>query len=130
MKVSAKFEASDGAIIYFDIGFIPDEVRVFQDLDGGTNELELWWLRVLADAEGYGRYGIQYDSSGVPAVATSGSGILTYEEGDDVGVLITHPGSGKKVIASVLDWAASTASVARTVSAIGTVVRPTQWLCL
>ena len=126
-KVSLRF-VSDGNAKPFDIGFIPDEIHAFRDLDGGTNELEYWFFRVLADAEDDGQYGIAITQAGdIAACADANNGFIEYEEGEDLGVLIEHPGSGKKVYASVNDWtsAISTAATARSATAVGTVVRPT-----
>ncbi len=127
MKVSMRFVAPNGVAKAFDIGFIPDEVRAFRDLDGGNDELEYWWLRVLADAENDGQYGIAYNASGVPAKASDAdNGIIPYTEGEDNAVLITHPDTGKLVRASVADWKAATsyASGARSITVVGTIVRP------
>ncbi len=128
MKVSARFEA-DGAAMNFDIGFIPDEIHLFRDLDGGTNELEYRWLRVLADAENDARYGIAFDASGVPAAAADAdNGIIPYNEGEDNAVLLVSPSTGKLIRATVADWtsARSTAATARSITALGTVLRPTK----
>ncbi len=124
------FIASNAAIAYFDVGFVPDYIEAISALSG--TELMHRFYRVLAQAAVdngaavSGQYGIIDDGAGVLAENSSGSGFLTYEEGEDVGVLIIHPASGKKVIASVLDWLAATsyATGQRSTTAVGTIVRP------
>lgn len=118
------FTASDNAIINFDIGFHPTYIELISAI--GSTELIHRFYRVLADAEATGQYGFISNGAGALTPNSSGSGIILYEEGEDVGVLIVHPSSLKKVIASVADWVASTSVVGRTTTAIGTVRRPTK----
>lgn len=121
---------ADGGLMNFDVGFIPDYVELISAING--TELVYRFFRVLAQkaiddgAAVNGQYGIADDGAGVLAPCASGSGFLTYEEGEDLGVLIEHPGSGKKVVASVADWLAATSYAAgeRSATAIGTIVRP------
>lgn len=115
---------ADGGLMNFDIGFKPSYVELISAI-GGT-ELMHRFHRVLADNELTGQYGIIDDGAGVLSANSSGSGIILYDEGEDIGVLILHPASNKKVIASIADWAAATdySSGERSATAIGTVVRP------
>ncbi len=126
MKSSGTF-TMDGGAHSFDIGYIPDYVRVLINLEEGDNEVLFEWWRALADKAGSGQYGVSVGAAGAVTVPTTAiTGIIPYTEGDDLGVLIEHPGSGKKVIASVADWliATSYASGARSSTAIGTIIRP------
>ncbi len=115
---------ADGGLMNFDIGFKPSFVELISAL-GGT-ELVHRFFGVLADAALTGQYGIIDDGAGVLAANSSGSGIIAYEEGDDLGVMILHPGTGELVAASIADWLAATSysSGERTATAIGTIVRP------
>jgi hypothetical protein len=126
MKVSFKATA-DGGAMNFDIGFIPDEIFAIRDLDGDTNEIYYRFFRVLADTEDDGQYGfVNIQTGDKSACADAANGFIPYDEGDDSHVLITHPGSGKKDIVTVADWASGTdySSGARSATAIGTIVRP------
>ena len=128
-KVSMRFVASTGAI-NFDFGFIPDEIFAIRDLDGGTNELFYYWHRVLADAENDGQYGFVDSEAGAKAACSdANNGFIPYTEGDDVGVMIEHPTSGKLKPANVNDYTVArstdaTARAATSAPAIGTVLRP------
>ena len=115
---------ADGGLMNFDIGFKPTYVELISAL-GGT-ELVHRYFEVLADDELTGQYGIIDDGAGVLGANSSGSGIIPYEEGDDLGVMILHPGTGELVAATVADWLAATSysSGERTATAIGTIVRP------
>ncbi len=115
---------ADGGLMNFDIGFKPSYIELISAITG--TELMHRFYRALADAELSGQYGIIDDGAGVLSVNSSGSGIILYDEGEDIGVLILHPGSGKKVIVTVADWLAATSYSAgeRSATAIGTIVRP------
>ena len=116
---------ADGGLMNFDVGFKPSYIELISAL-GGT-ELMHRFYRVLADNALAGQYGIIDNGAGVLSANSSGSGIILYEEGEDIGVMLISPASGKKIISSVLDWtsARSTAATARSATVLGTVLRPT-----
>jgi len=125
MKAVQIHAIADGGAMNFDIGFKPDYVEAYSAL-GGT-ELGYKYFRVLQEAETSGQYGLAIANAGdVSACASAAEGIQTYEEGDDLGVMIQHPGSGKMVLASVTDWAIGTSysTGERSATAIGTIIRP------
>ncbi len=124
-KVSAKVIATADAM-NVDIGFIPDEVWLWTAL-GGT-ELTYHWLRVLADAAGTGQYGM-LDSAGAKSTpTTAATGIIPYL-GDEVPrVRIVSPdGDGFQQALVTGDYTVtrSTNATARSITAIGTILRPT-----
>ncbi len=117
---------ADGGLMNFDIGFKPSYIELISAL-GGT-ELMHRFYQVLENAGLSGQYGIIDDGAGVLSVNSSGSGIILYDEGEDIGVLLISPASGKKIISTVADWTSSraTAATARSATVLGTVLRPTK----
>jgi len=116
---------ADGGAMNFDIGFKPTYIEAYSAL-GGT-ELGKKFFQVLLDAETSGQYGIAIANAGdISVCADAANGFATYDEGEDVGVMIQHPGSGKLVLATVADWLAATSysSGERSATAVGTIVRP------
>lgn len=130
MIVSGTFLADNAIAANIDIGFIPDYLELITAL-GGT-ELILRWYRCLADAETTGQYGIIDDGAGALAPCASAAyGIAAYDEGEALRVLIEDPSTGKlkpKTVYGDYDATADYSSVgaARSATAIGTIVRPTE----
>lgn len=116
---------ADGGAMNFDIGFKPTYIEAYSAL-GGT-ELGKKFFQALLDAETSGQYGVAIANAGdVSVCADAANGFAVYDEGEDIGVMIQHPGSGKMVLASVADWLAATSYAAgeRSATAVGTIVRP------
>ncbi len=116
---------ADGGAMNFDIGFKPTYIEAYSAL-GGT-ELGVKFFQVLLDAETSGQYGIALANAGdISVAADADNGFKPYDEGEDIGVMILHPGSNKLALATVADWLAATSYSAgeRSATAIGTIVRP------
>ena len=122
--VSGTYTSRDAAVSV-ECGFIPDKVRLTTAV-GGT-ELVFDWLRVMTDTSALtGQYGVKDDAGAKTHATTAATGIIPLDT-SETGVLIESPAdSGKKIFASVSDWAAATSYAAgeRTVTTIGTIVRP------
>ena len=118
----------DGGAINFDIGFIPDHVRYISKLEEGSGEVKFDWYRARFLNGGLGLYGISSAEGVLTLPTTAATGIIPYTEGEDNAVLITHPDTGKLVRASVLDWTKTRSdnATARSITALGTVLRPTK----
>jgi len=121
----------DGNAINVDIGFIPDYVKLIYNLEEGDNEVIHEWWRALADLETEGLYGVSISAAGAVTVpTTAATGIIPYDEGDDMAVLVESPVPGAAdVKVPCLDYAyhigATTTPTARTATAVGTITRPT-----
>ena len=128
MKVSGTFIARELATPV-DIGFIPDHIKLYELTS--TAEVMYDWYRCLYDKGSTFMYGISHNGDGALAdVGSADAGIIPYEEGEDVGIMIEHPTSGKLVKTTAADWTSdnSTNAVAKAASAspvIGTCLRPT-----
>lgn len=128
MIVSGTFLA-DGNALNIDIGFIPDYVEAFELTS--TAEVVYRFYRCLADAEAAGQYGIEDSGAGVlSACATAAAGFAPYDQSKYSYVLLPDPADDKLRPVPVYgdyDATADYSSVGtdRSVTAIGTVIRPT-----
>ena len=127
MKVSGTFVAREAAT-HVDIGFIPDHIKAYELTS--TAEVMYDWYRCLYDKASTFMYGISHHGDGAIAdVGSADDGFIPYEEGEDVGVSLPNPQSGKLEKATVTDWNTATTNYSsgasdRTATTLGTVVRP------
>jgi hypothetical protein len=120
--VSGKFLAST-AEVNVECGFVPDYIEAFSAL-GGT-EIKYEWFKVLYDtaAAALGKYGFVTD--GAPAhVAAATNGFRPYDTSVESVVLPAPDGDGYMKAASIADYNIATTYTARSVTALGSVVRP------
>jgi len=140
MKVSGHI-ISNAAAINVDIGFIPDYVELYNELQG--TETGLKWFRVLKDAgviAAYGLYGIAISNTGgVSCAGSANAGIIEYDEGKRLQVLLPDPKTGKLIkvrlgvtadgIIYAVDYNPATNynddGVVRALTVTGTLIRPT-----
>jgi len=122
--VSGKFLASNAAV-NVECGFVPDYIEAFSAL-GGT-EIKYEWFKVLYDyaAAALGKFGFVTD--GAPAhVAAATNGFMPYDTSVESVVLPAPDGDGFLKATSIADFDAAEAGyTARTIAALGSVVRPT-----
>lgn len=122
--VSGKFLAST-AEVNVECGFVPDYIEAFSAL-GGT-EIKYEWFKVLYDycVAALGRFGFVTD--GAPAhVAAATNGFRPYDTSVESVALPAPDGDGFMKATSIADFDATEAAyTARSVTALGSVVRPT-----
>ncbi len=142
MKVSG-FVVSNGAAINVDIGFIPDYVELYNFDADATANLGLKWFRCLADdpeTAAHGRYGVAIaDGGDITYAAAAANGIIPYDEGKRLQVLLPDPKTGKLIkvrlgvtadsIIYAVDYNPltnyNTNGVIRALTVTGTLIRPT-----
>jgi len=128
MIVSGNFVADNAIAANIEIGFIPDYIEA---IDLTTTLIIYRWYRVLADAKTTGQYGIADDGAGALAPCASAAyGFSAYDNGDAIRVLIPDPSTGKlepQAIYGDYDTTAdySSVGVARSATAVGTIIKPT-----
>lgn len=130
MKCVTRILIGSAAAYNLELGFEPNFVEV-DLISTATNSVYYRWhgrsqqehaVCVTDSTE----YGVKITEGVTSVCDTVAKGISLYAGSKTQQVLIGSPVPGADdVKASVLDWAASTASVARTATAIGTIVRPT-----
>jgi len=141
MKVSGHIISNGTSAINVDIGFIPDYVELYNELQG--TETGLKWFRVLKDAAvaaAYGLYGILIGNDGaVSCAGSAANGIIEYDEGKRLQVLLPDPKTGKLIkvrlgvtadsIIYAVDYNPltnyNTNGVIRALTVTGTLIRPT-----
>jgi len=127
-KISGHFIAGDDAVSV-ECGFIPDRVELYSAL-GGT-ELGFVFLKILADLETSGRYGIALANAGTISVpTTAATGIIPYNGEKTPRVRIPAAngnGYSNAEIYGNYDATADYSSVGtdRSTSVVGTIIRPT-----
>ena len=121
--VSGKFVAANGVATNVECGFVPDYLELIRDL--GATEKHLAWWKVLYDyaAALTGMYGYDVDIAPVP-LASAALGIIPYDTSVESVVLPAPDGDGFMKAASIADYNALTTYTARSVTALGSVVRP------
>ena len=125
MDIKTGYFQSDGNATNIILGFVPDFVRVMEDMEG-TNGSIIEWSRSyslsgLTDVHGT----VLTGSSGVVTrAAAAANGIKAFDSsGDYVMVESPIPGVGNKATA-VQVWAVGITPVARAGAVIGTILRP------
>lgn len=129
-KVSKRFIAHTAAI-NVDLGFIPDFVTIFSGLDNTSPDI-YYAFRELEDNALDGQYGlIVTGTTGVITKATGTNSIIQGYNTVAVGVNLDSPlPAGGKIASTPWDWGVDATTVnaatpiARTATAVGTVVRP------
>lgn len=142
MQVSGHIISNDEAI-NVDIGFIPDYVELYLLDAGATANLGLKYFGCLADdpeSAAHGRYGIAVDDAGdITYAAAATNGIIPYDEGKRLQVLLPDPKTGKLIKVRLGVTADSiiynvdynpltnynTNGVIRALTVTGTLIRPT-----
>ena len=121
--VSGKLTVGDAAT-HVECGFIPDEIQLISDL-GGT-EKHYKFMKVLYDhaVAGTGKFG--YDIDVAPTnLASANAGFIPYETSVESVVLPAPDGDGYMKAPSIADFDAGATYTARSITALGSVVRPT-----
>ena len=122
--VSGKLTVGDAAT-HVECGFIPDEVQLISDLGGAEKHYK--WAKVLYDhaAQAAGKYGYDLVDSPAP-LGSANAGIIPYDTSVESVVLPAPDGDGYMKAASIADYDKDEASyIQRSVTALGSVVRPT-----
>lgn len=122
-KVSGKFQVGNVAC-NVECGFIPDYVKAISAI-GGAEIMYEWW-KVLYDtvAAAKGQYG--FVTSVAPAhVAAATNGIIPYDTVVETVQLPAPDGDGYRMAQSIATYAIGTTYTVRSVTALGSVVRPT-----
>jgi len=127
-KISGHFIA-DGSAMTLNLGFIPDYAEFYVDL--GDGELCFKFFRILATLATSGQYGIAIGNDGaISACADANNGFAIYEGSKKLSVRLPHPDGDGLTVAPIYgnyDATADYSSVgaARTITSVGTIVRPT-----
>jgi len=123
--VSGKFQV--GAVACnVECGFVPDYVRAIAAIGGAEVAFE-WW-KVLYDyvLAAKGKYGFVTDAAAPAHVAAATNGIIPYDTVVETVQLPAPDGDGYKKAQSIATFDATEAAyTARTITALGSVVRPT-----
>jgi len=124
MDIKTGYFLQDGNAVNVILGFVPDLLEVFDNIQQ-TNPERITWQKAVADAGLTGQYGWTRAGTGtLTACADANNGIIAFDQsGNYVLVESPMPGVGKKAT-PVLTWAASASKTARSATAIGSIVRP------
>lgn len=127
MDIKSGYFQSDGSAVNVILGFVPDFLILFNDLQDTGNPNLIMWSKAVADAELTGQYGWDEESSGDFTAAATGAGINAYDTSvnDYVNIMSPIPEKGKIAVqALAYTVARSEAATARSATAIGTILRP------
>lgn len=123
--VSGKLTVGDDAC-HVECGFIPDEIQLISDLGGAEKHYK--FMKVLYDhaVGATGKYGYDLVDSPAP-LTTEDAGFVPYSTSVESVVLPAPDGDGYLKAPSIADYSTTTdyTGGARSVTALGTVVRPT-----
>lgn len=126
MDIKTAYWQSDGNATNVILGFVPDLLEVYEDIQGGTGPLLYKWSRSIHAAGLTGMYGFTDASTGDwVACADANNGFIPFDEsGNYVMVESPIPGIGKKAVVAN-DYETAHVWVARSATVIGSIIRPT-----
>lgn len=121
--VSGKLIAANAVATNVECGFVPSHIQLIKDL-GGT-EKHYKFMRVLYDeaVAGTGKYGYDIVDSPVP-LTDADNGFIPYDESVESVVLPAPDGDGYMKAPTIVDYLNGLTPTARTITALGTVYRP------
>jgi hypothetical protein len=116
---------ADGSAVNVDVGFIPDTLIGIEGFEETSPNIHIWQRSRGDTANDNGQYGVII--TGTTGVVTkhadAANGFIAYDTDSD-GVLIPAPDGDGEVPATVVEYADASTPTARTVTGVGTVVRP------
>ena len=127
MKVSGAYISPNGVAANVECGFIPDRVKLIQDL--GDAELYYDWFRVMGNTPALtGQYGIVDSGGAKTVISTAATGIIAYDTTVLQQMLPAPDGEGLLGAALPAAWTQtlSSAASARSTTALGTIIKPTR----
>ena len=118
---------ADGSAINIDIGFVPDLFRAWEGCEEGNPKIHYWIKSRAASANDYGQYGFTNTAGTISTCATALAGFAAYDTVATKAMVPAPDGDGEVSATYPSTWtqARSSAATARSVTAVGILIKPT-----